>query len=190
MRLIPIRSQSDPQLGIYGSGRMANDLAYDNIMTKWKWGNFDKEHLFVDRSYMAEIQAMKFTMLRSAFNFINVGDSTKAVAIVNKYFEAFPNMNFRYDAGITSYINVLVTAGAFEDAKKHLKILAEETRQHMEFYLSLDEDDLQSFQSDMSYSSRAVNDIISMSQRLSDPAFEKEMKDAVGKFAQQNALPQ
>ncbi|HPN71924.1 MAG TPA: DUF2723 domain-containing protein, partial [Saprospiraceae bacterium] len=190
LRLIPIRSQSDPQLGIYGSGRMANDLAYDNIMTKWKWGNFDKEHLFVDRSYMAEIQAMKFTMLRSAFNFINVGDSTKAVAIVNKYFEAFPNMNFRYDAGITSYINVLVTAGAFEDAKKHLKILAEETRQHMEFYLSLDEDDLQSFQSDMSYSSRAVNDIISMSQRLSDPAFEKEMKDAVGKFAQQNALPQ
>ncbi|MBK8388526.1 MAG: DUF2723 domain-containing protein [Saprospiraceae bacterium] len=190
LRLIPIRSQSDPQLGIYGSGRMANDLAYDNMMTKWKWGNFDKEHLFVDRSYMAEIQAMKFTMLRSAFNFINVGDSTKAVAIVNKYFEAFPNMNFRYDAGITSFINVLVTAGAYDDAKKHLKILAEETRQHMEFYLTLDEDDLQSFQSDMSYASRAVNDIISMSQRIGDPAFEKQMKDAVGKFAQQNPLPQ
>ena len=183
LRLIPIKSQSDPQLGIYGGGRIANDVVYDNIMTKWKWGNFDKKSLFVDRSYMAEIQAMKFAMLRSAFSSVNVGDTTRAVNMVNKYFEAFPNMNFRYDAGITSFINILVTAGAFDDAKKHLKILAEETRQHLEFYNSLDEDDLPSFQQDISFANRAMTEAMALASRVDDPAFEKEIRDKLGKFA-------
>lgn len=189
LRLIPIRSASDPQLGIYGGGRIANDMVYNNVMTKWKWGNFDKESLFVDRSYMAEIQAMKFAMLRSAFASITVGDSTRAVAMANKYFEAFPNMNFRYDAGITSFINVLISGGAYEDAKKHIKILAEETRQHLEFYNSLDQDDIQSFEQDISFASRAMTEVMSQAGRVSDPAFEKEIRDMLGKFANGGAQP-
>lgn len=132
---------------------------------------------------MAEIQAMKFAMLRSAFSSVNVGDTTRAVNMVNKYFEAFPNMNFRYDAGITSFINILVTAGAFDDAKKHLKILAEETRQHLEFYNSLDEDDLPSFQQDISFANRAMTEAMALASRVDDPAFEKEIRDKLGKFA-------
>lgn len=189
LRLIPIRSASDPQLGIYGGGRIANDKVYENVMTKWKWGNFDKEQLFVDRSYMAEIQAMKFAMLRSAFASITAGDSARAVAMANKYFESFPNMNFRYDAGVTSFINVLISGGAFDDAKKHIRILAEETRQHLEFYNSLDQDDIPSFEQDINFASRAMTEAMSQASRVNDPAFEKEIRDMLGKFASGGGQP-
>jgi hypothetical protein len=185
LRIIPVASKSDASLGIYGSGRISTDKAYDNIMTKWKWGNFDQKQLFVDRSYGAAIQAMRLTMLRTSFNLLYEKDTTQAVAMANKYFQSFPNMNFRYDAGIVPFINVLVSGKAYADAKKNLEILAEETRQHLEFYLSLDTDDMQSFQQDFNYAMRSVTELLSLSKQVEDPQFEKLIQDKVGKFQQQ-----
>ncbi|HMP28507.1 MAG TPA: DUF2723 domain-containing protein, partial [Saprospiraceae bacterium] len=190
LRIIPIKSTSDPNLGIYGSGRINTDLAYNNIMTKWQWGGFDKKKMFVDRSYLAAVQAMKYAMLRTSFTLLNQGDSTKAVNMVNKFFEAFPNMNFRYDASTTSFINILVRANAKEDAKKHIRILAEEARQHLKFYTSLDSDDLSgSFAQDYSYYNRALIEIKQFLTEIEDTSFTQEIDKVLAEFANQG-IPQ
>ena len=49
LRLVPIKSQSAQEYGVPGSGRVASDIAFKNIMEKWQWGNFDKEKQFVDK---------------------------------------------------------------------------------------------------------------------------------------------
>jgi uncharacterized BrkB/YihY/UPF0761 family membrane protein len=187
LRIVPIKSVSDVNLGIYGSGRVDTELAYNNIMTKWKWGGFDKKKMFVDRSYLAAVQAKKYAMLRTGFSLLNQGDTTRAVKIINKYFEAFPNMNFRYDASTASFINILVRANAMEDAKKHIRILAEETRQHLEFYESLDADDLSgSFSQDYSYFNRCVSEIKQLLPQINDPKFTMEIDKSLGKFSAAN----
>src|SRR5690606_28792975 len=113
LRVSPTSTRVKSQLpSIYGFGDIDLDKTYDIVMNKWKWGNFDKEHLFVDRSYMAELQAMKLVMLRAAIEFDRQGDKKKAVEMANKYFEAFPHMNFPYDFGIVPFINVLVQGEA------------------------------------------------------------------------------
>ena len=186
LRLTPYKTKSDETLAIYGSGRADVDKIYDNVMNKWKWGNFDKEDLFVDRNYMAEVQAMKMAILRAAAIMSQNGDDQRAADLANKYFEAFPNMNFAYDASVIPFINVLVNSKSYEDAKTHMRILANESAQYMRFYESLDPDDLSSFSQDMQFTMRAIRDVLSLSARVEDPEFEKEMNDMLGEYSSTN----
>ena len=103
--------------------------------------------------------------------------------MANKYFEAFPNMNFAYDAGIMPFINVLVSAKDFESVKKNLRILANETKQYLEFYESQTKKEVfDSFERDYQYRLSSVQDILETSKKVEDPAFEKEMSDQLSSF--------
>ncbi|MDF1694575.1 MAG: DUF2723 domain-containing protein [Saprospiraceae bacterium] len=183
LRLVPIKTRSDQSLAIYGSGRADLDAIYDNVMNKWSWGNFDKKDLFVDKNYMAEVQAMKMAMLRASALMTQKGDTKRAADLAKKYFEGFPHMNFAYDAGVVPFINVLVRTGEFEDAKKHLRILGEESRQYMKFYESLSPEDFEGFQQDIGFYTRAIEDVLSLSKEVEDPTFAKEMTDLVGPYS-------
>lgn len=182
LRVSPTKVRAKSQLpSIYGYGDIDENKVYNNVMTKWKWGNFDKQKLYVDRSYMAEVQAMKLVMLRAALEFERKDDKKKANEMANKYFEAFPNMNFPYDSGIMPFINILISGKDFESAKKHIKILAEETRQYITFYESqTDKDVFDSFRNDYEYRISAAQDVVENAKKVEDPAFEKEMMDMLG----------
>ena len=70
-----------------------------------------------------------------------------------------------------------------DEAKKHLKILAIETEDMMNFYNSLSPEDLaSSFASDKNYTASAVREILQRSKELQDPEFEKEMQTLLSKF--------
>jgi len=171
LKVIPIKSQSLRGLSIYGSGRVDSEKGYNNIMTKWRWG--------VDNSYAAEIQAMKIVMMRTAEELKDEGKIEKAAAMSKQFFTSFPHHNFPYDESIVPFIEILIESGNTEDAKRHLSILAEETRQKLNFYDSLDDVDFESFRQDYAYSIRAVSEILSKAKALGDQAmiskFESEL---------------
>jgi hypothetical protein len=183
LRLVPIKTKSDQSLAIYGSGRAELDEIYDNVMNKWEWGNFDEKDLYVDKNYMAEIQAMKMAILRASALMSQLGDHKRATDLAKKYFEGFPHMNFAYDAGVVPFLNVLVRGGEYEAAKEHIRILAEESRQYMKFFESLDPDDLEGFRQDMGFYTRGIEDVLSLSKQVQDPAFAKEISDLVGMYS-------
>ena len=186
LRLLPVKTQSDKSLAIYGSGRVEYDKLYQNVMEKWEWGNFDTKDLFVDKNYMAAVQAMKMALLRSSTNMSQMGDHKRAGDLAKKYFEGFPHMNFPYDAGVMPFISVLTRSKEYEEAKKHMRILAEETEQYMVFYNSLDDADFKQFQQEMSFSMRAIDDLLRTSKQVEDPAFAKEISDKLGKYSIEN----
>lgn len=182
LRLIPVKSKSNKELYIYGYGRVDSDQVYDNVMNKWKWGNFDKEDLYINPSYGAEIQAMKMVMLRACVDLSERGKHEKAAALANKFFDSFPNFNFEYDSTIFPFIDVLIRAKDYENAKKHIRILAEGTKDKMYFYESLDENDFTSFRDDFQYSLRSANDILRSLEKLKDEDFINEMNDLIGEY--------
>ena len=56
LRLVPKKTPSSMnQYGIVGAGRVDTDQSFQNIMEKWRWGNFDKERLYVDRAYQPSL---------------------------------------------------------------------------------------------------------------------------------------
>ncbi|MBK9108530.1 MAG: DUF2723 domain-containing protein [Saprospiraceae bacterium] len=188
LRIVPLKSQSDPSLYIYGSGKINADKSYEVIMDKFRWGNFDKVDLFVDHSFAPSVQAKRMIMMRTALALLDSGDKERAAKMANKFFESFPNMNFQYDVRIMPFIQVLIDAGDMESAKKNLRILATETLDMLEFYDSLKPDELESgFSQERGLSMSAVREIIERSKQINDPQFQTEMETFLNKY--HNATP-
>lgn len=178
LRFIPVKSNEDRKYGMVGKGRVDLDTAYDNIMNKFSWGNFDKMRLFVDRSYGPSIQTIRVAMMRLGEELLRAGDKKRAVDIVDKYFEAFPHMNFSYDGNTMIFINMYEQAGEHEKALPHIRTLAKETAEQLEFMMyGLTPDELQAgFTSEFSNFQRVKNDLERLARERGDKALEEELK--------------
>jgi hypothetical protein len=202
LRISPtkIRMQSNmPQ--IYGYGDIDVDKTYDIVMNKWKWGNFDKVETFIDKSYGAELQAMRMVMMREAITLEamknqdkkigrdTIANTKRAVDVCKKYFEAFPHFNFAYDGTIMPFISVMVRCGAYDEAKKHLRILANEDKQYIEFIKSQTSPKaISSFRQDLEQRMISAEEIINRAKEINDPAFIKEMEGLLGKYIQKQDM--
>ncbi len=202
LRVTPtkVRLQSSMP-SIYGFGDIDLDKTHEIVTKKWKWGNFDKKPLFVDRSYGAEIQAMKMVMMRAAVTLDGLKNKLKsekkdttlvtkqAIDISKKYFEAFPHFNFPYDGSIITFVRVLIRAGAYDEAKKHLRILAKEDMQYMEFYGSQTDRGVKAnFRQDEESRMGSIQETIAAAKSINDPAFTKEIESLVAKYIKTNDL--
>lgn len=184
LRIVPIRTPSQQEFYIYGSGRVHMDKVHDRVVNKWRWGNFDEKRLYVDNSYGASVQAQKMVIWRSSEKMLEAGRIQEAVETTDAFFEGFPHMNFPYDARVLPHINVYVRAKAMDKAKHHLRILATEIADNMEFFNSLDEDDLKSgFNLDYRLSTNAISEILKVSKTMDDDAFAQEMESVLGPYS-------
>lgn len=187
LRLIPVKTASDKTISIYGSGRVDTETMYDNVMNRFKWGNFDTHETFIDESYAAEIQAHRMVMMRAAKALLAEGKKDKAIAMAEKYFEAFPHFNFPYTPYVIPFFDVFVNAGDYEKAKKHMRILAKEMNQYLNFYDSIDPAIVKSsFEFEYMYDLQGVRDMLTISEHMKDAEFDKEMKELLGKYDTRN----
>jgi len=144
------------ELSVFGYGHVDTDLVYDRIMNKFRWGNFDQYDTYVNQSYMPSVQAMKYVMLRLAIELLEEGKKEQAIKLIRKHFEAFPNMNFPFDYQTVSFFTQLMEAGDRQTIETYLPDLIDNLLQELEFYHSLDEEDLQSFEMEVQLTTRAL----------------------------------
>ena len=122
---------------------------------------------------------------RTCTQLLQEGKRNQAVALADKYFEAFPHMNFPYDASIVSFINVYLKTREYDKAKQHLRILANETADHLRFYESIDPDIVRnSFAQDYGYRLSASNNILSVINSIPDDAFQQEINSLLERYRQ------
>jgi hypothetical protein len=185
LRIVPVRTQSIRGMGIYGSGRVNADKVYDNIMKKWKWGEFDKKEFFINESYSPELSAMKMIMTRGAQEFANSGNMKKAAELSKKYFAAFPHFNFPYDYSVVPFIEVLLKSEEQKEAEKHIDILANEIDQYMQFFYSLDEKKLSSFDIEMQKTQMALSSLMKLLPDLKDQGFKNKIETKLRPYSEQ-----
>jgi hypothetical protein len=178
LRITPVKGKSDGQYGIIGSGNVAADSVYEHVMNDFRWGNFDKRKMFVDRSYAPSVQSHQLAMRRAAQKLVQTGDTERAVNLIDKYFEVFPDMNFPYDYRAFYMISIYLEAKAYESAKPHMKILANRIADELEFYTSIDPTIMEgSFETDYLLALRTMDDLVRSAANNGDTAFENELKD-------------
>jgi MFS family permease len=191
LKLVPFKNRGPmEQFYIYGSGRMNLDVAYDNIMNKWKYGNFaTDEEYFVNRSYAAEIQAMKMVMIRTAQDLAENGDLKRSAEVSKKFFASFPHHNFPYDATVFPFIRTLLASGEKEEAAKHYKILADDTYERLTFIDNLEEKAFKSFEDEFRVSLRAADDILRTSDEFKDQPWMSELESQLAQYDLRNYRP-
>ncbi|MDX1913206.1 MAG: DUF2723 domain-containing protein [Saprospiraceae bacterium] len=177
LQLVPKKVKSSMEAyGIIGSGGVNTDQMYDNIMNKWKWGNFDKHRAFVDRSYMPSLQTMRVSMIRLARQLVVEGKKDKAEALIDKYFEVFPQMNFPYDQFTAFVADIYVRVGAKEKAAAKIRDIAAQMEQQMRFYQSLDADFKKGYKQDSDYTVTTVQNIVRMAADMEDESLVQELE--------------
>ena len=185
LRIVPIQSQSEQGLYVYGFGRVETDLLYDNVMNKFRWGNFDTHDTYVDRSYGPSIQSIRVIILRGARRLADKGEKDKAIALIQKYFEAFPHFNFPYDWNTMQMINVMIQAGGYDQAKPHIQTLANETLQHLAFYRSIDPRMIEEngeFGQDYELAMNVKELLVRSVKNQNDDAYLKELEEAFAPY--------
>ncbi len=179
LRIIPVKTTSEKGLYVYGNGRVSVDHVYENVMNKFRWGNFDQGETFVDRSYGPSIQSHRVIIMRAARAANRQGDKQRAIDLVEKYIQAFPNYNFPFDFNTWQVLKVMIDAGGYEQAKPYLETLADETLDHLEFYNSLDpkhiDRDTGSFGSDFEFAMGTQMALKRSASENGDDAFEQKL---------------
>jgi hypothetical protein len=178
LRLVPVKGHTEQQYSIIGSGDVDTDKVFNNITQKFKWGNFDKQRLFVDKNYGPSVQSTRLVILRTAEALVRKKDNAKAVALIDKYFEAFPPMNFPYDYSTMYMLRMYAGAGAYETkTKPMIKDFAKHIESYLNFYTSIDIDDLEDgFSQDYGMYMRTKDDLLDLVEQQKDQTTLDELK--------------
>ena len=164
LRIVAKPANGEPQYGLLGNGSVNTEAFFNNFMERFKWGNFDEKKLFVDNSYMPTVQTTRFGVLRTSSALIREGKKEKATQLLDRYFEAFPGMNFPYDANTMLFIGNYLEADAKDKAAKHALILAKEATSRMKYFDTLDpEIRKQSFERDYLSYQDAIDKLMALS---------------------------
>jgi hypothetical protein len=184
LKIVPINTPSDQQFGIIGNGRVNEEKIYSNVMEKFKWGNFDKTKMFVDRSYGPSVQSHALMFLRASRDMIRSGNKDKGIAMIDKYFEAFPAKNFPYDQFSMYMTQAYLEAGANDKARDIMKKIAIETNEFLRFYDSMSAKELNAgFANDaMSYLRIKMDLVRSARDIMKDEAFAKELETQLNEY--------
>jgi Protein of unknown function (DUF2723) len=175
LRIIPVKTTTQEKgFGLIGYGRVATDKIFDRITNKWRWGNFNHEKTFIDRSYKPSTQTMQFVILRTATELVAKGDKAKAITLIDKMFEGFPNNNFPYDGQTNYFLEVLLNAGGYDHAKKHIDILSQNLAENFTFYQSLNAEQMKSFENDRYRDMYTLEELTKLIEKV-DPAKKAEL---------------
>ncbi len=188
-RLVPVLSQADGRFGQYGAGRVATDRVYDNVTHKFKWGGFDRYKMFTfENSFNPSFQAMRIAFMRTIDALIKQGDMKKAEDLNDQYFNAFPQMNFDYDAQRIQFIEFYFKMSKIDKCKAEAIKLAKEAAEYLDFYNSLSKQDLntQGFNEDYNQYMTIPQRLQLLANEIQDTAFTKQISDIIGKY---NAAP-
>lgn len=181
MRITAQRKPVIQQLGNFGVGGVALEKNLDLYQNVFKLGGWDKRDLYVDESYGAGLQSQKMSMLRTGMSSIIAGQDEIAEGVSDEYFRAFPDMNFPYEGTAMNMINNYVDVEAFDKAKIHLRILAEQIRQHLEFFDSIGEMKVRAgFSRTQNEYRRLLGATLAMTEDIGDPEFTEEINAMIG----------
>jgi hypothetical protein len=183
LQLVPKRVPSASEAyGIIGSGGIDSDVMFKNIMEKWRWGNFDKERLHVDRSYMPSLQTMRVAIIRLARQLVYEGKKDKAVALVDKYFEVFPSYNFPYDQFSAFMAEIYGRGGDNAKAAAKVRDIAQTIVQQLRFYDSLSDNFRKGYQQEEQLTLSTANTLLRIAEDLKDENLKKELEDLIGAY--------
>ena len=87
---------------------MATDRVYDNVTHKFKWVVLIGTRCLLLKTVSTELPAMCIAFMRTIDALIKQGDMKKAEDLNDQYFNAFPQMNFDYDASAFNLSNFIL----------------------------------------------------------------------------------
>ena len=136
-RFVPIRTERS---GL-NTGHVNTRILYDNVMNKFVWGNVNDPDIFLDEynKRTTRIIQARYMFSRLAEALVDEGQNQKAVEVIDRMFELFPDeaMPLTYDS--FSATEQYLRAGATEKGIEKIRKMASNSFALLDYYLALPE---------------------------------------------------
>ncbi len=171
----------DDQLGLIGLGGIDEQKTADLILNEWQYGNFDKVDTHISSSYQPAIQSMQLVAMRTMETLIQKGEVDKALQVGDKYFEAFPDMNFPFFYQTLLMLQPYFQVGQAERVRPIIMTLAENTADRLDFYDTLTEEQRNlSYSGEIARARAIVQSLLTQVRRPDNAALKAEVEQILG----------
>ncbi len=174
-RFVPIKTQRQ---GIM-SGRIDPDILYDNVMNKFVWGNVNDPNIHMDEYNRKQINIMqtRYMFARLAEALIQKGEKEKAVEVIDRMFELFPNEAIPYTYDSFPAVEQYYRAGAADKANEVVRVMAQNSLGILNYYASLPERLAAAIESDQDTEMRNLRNLVVITRNYKQEELNKEIDD-------------
>lgn len=110
-RIVPIRTESRSEMV---PGRVNTDIMYNNVMTKFVWGNMKESSVYLDENNMRMTTNFRINFSRLAEELMNENKRDSAIKVLDKCVEEMPDKTIPYNYFMTKIAELYYrAAGAY-----------------------------------------------------------------------------
>ena len=119
---------------------------------------------------------MRVAFIRISRDLVSQGKNDKAIALTDRYFEAFPQFNFNYDQFSALMADIYGRAGAKEKAAARIREISKVMEDNLRFHDSLDAEFKAAYQSDMNATLGTVQLMMRTASDMGDKDLSQELE--------------
>lgn len=131
-RIVPIKNTDPVDGGTYGY--INTDILYENMVNKFKWGNMDKEGVYLDETTLRQTRNFRNLFYRLAMKLVSEGDTVRAEKAIDKCVAVMPKNTVPYDIFVIRLAEAYYAAGATAKANDLLKIMTDQAIEKYQYY--------------------------------------------------------
>ncbi|MGZ2369116.1 protein O-mannosyl-transferase family [Ancylomarina sp. YFZ004] len=140
-RLIPIKTMDKAS----NLGRIDSDILFNNMMTKFKWGNINKEGIYKDENIKRMCLNLRNNFLSLSNTLISENKNAKAIEVLDRSRELLPNEVSSYDYIALLMAENYLKLGKRDSAMEMMNIIHTRLTQELDYYKSLEPTSLSDF---------------------------------------------
>jgi hypothetical protein len=131
-RIVPIKNTDPVEGGTYG--HINTDILYTNLVEKFKWGNMEKEGVYLDETTLRQTRNFRNLFYRLAMKLVAEGDNTRAIKAIDRCIEVMPKNTVPYDIFIIRLSEAYYAAGAPEKANTLINGMVDQAIEKYQYY--------------------------------------------------------
>ena len=129
-RVAPVRTGTPPP-GEFGM--IDAEVMYDNLMNKFKWGNADDQHVYIDENNRRMFSNFERMFGSLGIRLLEKGDTLRAIEAARKGLTLVPVNKMPHDYFSVTLAEVLIRAGEKEEGMKILNSILDYSRGYLSY---------------------------------------------------------
>lgn len=179
-RVVPIdteKSSDDEEYGIVDT-----EVMYDNMMNKFSWGNADHPLVYLDENNRRMLSNFRRLFGVLATNLADKGDTTRALAAVQKGLSIVPESKIPNDFFSVSLAETLLRCGSTNEGLELVNKIITNSRGYLDYALTLNADTRFGMEYPIGINMQALLDIYNMSQDLNMKDLTEEIEPLINNY--------
>ena len=175
-RIVPFNARAA------GSRSTDTEKMYDNVMNKFKWGGMEKPGVYIDETIMRMCKSYRSALFGElAAALMQEGKNEKALKVLDKGVEVFPQENVPYDYSILMMAEVYIALGQKEKGEQILNQVADNSMRTIRWIYRLSPEKFVGVDAELRHNFAVMQNVLSIGLQ-GNPDFGKDYRDEYNNF--------